>query len=72
MKQLMVAFGAFFMIAAAHAQTAPVTSPAAAQPAAQDISKILEVSDVDHDMGKIPYGKPIEYEVSKKYQQRFC
>ena len=65
MKKLMVAFSALLLISAAHAQTStPATTTA--QPAAQDVSKFLQISDADHDMGKIPFGKPIEYELSVK------
>ncbi len=65
MKKLMVALSAVLMISAAHAQTS-TTTPATAQPAAQDVAKFIQISDADHDMGKIPYGKPIEYELSVK------
>ncbi len=66
MKKLMVALSAFYFYrAAAHAQT-HYNATATTQPAAQDVAKVLQISDADHDMGKIPYGKPIEYEVSVK------
>ena len=61
----MVAFSALLILSAAHAQTS-TTTPAAAQPAAQDVAKFLQISDADHDMGKIPFGKPVEYELSVK------
>ncbi len=65
MKRMMIAFSAFLIISAAHAQTSTSTA-ASSQPASQDVAKVLQISDADHDMGKIPYGKPIEYEVSVK------
>lgn len=33
---------------------------------AMDISKLVTFSELDHDFGKIPYGKPVEYVVSMK------
>lgn len=65
MKKLLVALSTVLLFSAANAQTS-TTTPATTQPAAQDVAKVLQVSDADHDMGKIPYGKPIEYEVSVK------
>ena len=65
MKKLIVAFSTLLIISAAHAQTSTTTTPSA-QPPAQDVAKFLQISDVDHDMGKIPFGKPIEYELSVK------
>ena len=64
MKKMMVALSALLILSAAHAQTSTST-PATAQ-SAQDVSKFLEISDVDHDMGKIPFGKPVEYELPVK------
>ena len=64
MKKMMVAFSALLMLSAAHAQTSTTTTTN--QPTAQDVAKYLQISDADHDMGKIPFGKPIEYEVSVK------
>ncbi len=68
MKKLMVAFSTLLILTAAHAQTSttPATAPTSTKPIAQDIDKFIQVSDADHDMGKIPFGKPIEYEVSVK------
>lgn len=60
----MVALSALLILSAAHAQTSTTTSSAAQS--AQDVSKFLQIGDVDHDMGKIPFGKPIEYELSVK------
>ncbi|MBS1731099.1 MAG: DUF1573 domain-containing protein [Bacteroidetes bacterium] len=33
---------------------------------ATDISKMVSFSELDHDFGKIPYGKPVEYSVTMK------
>lgn len=42
----------------ATAQTSPVT----ASPA-MDITKILDIQEANHDFGKIPWGKPAEFDV---------
>lgn len=65
MKKMLVAFSALFILSAAHAQTA-TTASAASQAPAQDVDKIVQISDADHDMGKIAFGKPIEYTVMVK------
>jgi len=45
----------------ARAQTsAPATDPQ------QDITKVIEFTDLDHNFGKIPQGKPVEYDVILK------
>lgn len=31
-----------------------------------NISKVITFSELDHDFGKIPYGKPVEYSVNMK------
>ncbi len=33
----------------------------AQQDTAADISKVIQFKELDHDFGKIPYGKPAEY-----------
>ncbi len=33
---------------------------------ATDVSKVVSFSELDHDFGKIPYGKPVEYSVNMK------
>jgi len=68
MKKIFVAVCALGLVSFAHAQTAPAT-PATTNNATtqqQDFSKVIEVTDVDHDLGKIPFGKPVEYEVTLK------
>ena len=65
MKKLFVAVCALGLVSFAHAQTAPATTNNAATQQ-QDFSKVVEISDVDHDLGKIPFGKPVEYEVTLK------
>ncbi len=46
-----------------HAQTTATVAP---QAPAGDITKVLEIKETTHDFGKIPYGKPAEYDVSIK------
>ncbi len=66
MKKLFVAAGALCIMTLAHAQTAPAATTTGTTVQPQDFSKIIEISDMDHDLGKIPYGKPVEYEVNLK------
>ncbi len=40
----------------------PVAANAAIPPKA-DISKVLEFKEDNHDFGKIPYGKPVEFDI---------
>ena len=65
MKKMMVAFIALFVLSAAYAQTS-TTSTTTAQTSAQDVDKVLQISDGDHDMGKIAFGKPVEYVITVK------
>jgi len=57
MKKLTMLFCSVLFAAAINAQT-----PAPAAPV-QDIAKVLEIKDADHDFGKIAYGKPVEFDV---------
>jgi len=66
MKKLFVAVCALGLFSFAHAQTAPATTSSTPATQQQDFSKVIEVTDVDHDLGKIPFGKPVEYEVAMK------
>ena len=43
-----------------HAQTTATVAP---QAPVGDITKVLEIKETNHDFGKIPYGKPAEYDV---------
>ncbi|RXK82975.1 DUF1573 domain-containing protein [Filimonas effusa] len=51
---LLIAFGSL------HAQTNTGTAPV------QDIEKVISFSETDHDLGKIPYGKPVEFDLELK------
>lgn len=44
-----------------NAQSADVSNPDLEKP---DINNVVKFSEVDHDFGKIPYGKPSEFEIS--------
>jgi len=63
MKKISVLMSALVMTAfiGAKAQT---TTPAEAPQ--QDIYKVVEFSELDHNFGKIPQGKPVEYDVTLK------
>lgn len=78
MKKINFILSIVFFAAVSHAQTtmsaSPVpagatmaTRPAIAAAVPQpDISKVLWFSETDHDFGKIPYGKPVEFDISMK------
>src|SRR3954451_6137880 len=59
------------MVNAQAPATANVTANTAATPSATvtpkaEISKVLEFKEENHDFGKIPYGKPVEFDVMIK------
>lgn len=53
MKKILFAAGCFFACSA-HAQ------------GVKDIDKMVQITNADYDMGRIPTGKPLEYNVSIK------
>ena len=62
MKKLLLLVPALFAVALLKAQT-----PVAQQQQQQnDITKIVEFKELDHDFGKIPFGKPAEFELEMK------
>jgi len=61
MKKFSLFFSSLLFAALLNAQ-APA-QPGTANPQAPDITKVLDIKDVNHDFGKIPYGKPAEYDV---------
>ncbi len=61
MKKLSVLFVTMFTCILVHAQSADVSNPDLEKP---DINKVVKFSEVDHDFGKIPYGKPAEFDIS--------
>lgn len=68
MKRITLVLTSLFVAALVNAQTPAASSSAAATqitPKA-DISKVLEFKEENHDFGKIPYGKPVEFDVAIK------
>lgn len=61
MKKLLFVLPAFFAVIALKAQN---TAPVAQQQ--NDITKFVEFKDLDHDFGKIPFGKAAGYELEVK------
>jgi len=62
MKKLLLFVPALFAVALLKAQT-PATQQQQQQ---NDISKVVEFKELDHDFGKIPFGKPSEFELEMK------
>lgn len=62
MKKLSFLLCAFLFTATlVNAQTTSAGSDNTQTP--QDITKVVQFNELDHDLGKIPYGKPVEYDV---------
>lgn len=57
MRRIAFCVAAFLAFGSIKAQNS--ASPAKAQ----DISKVISFKETDHDLGKIPYGKPVEFDV---------
>lgn len=53
MKKVLIFFCVCFLLLNAQAQTI--------QPPGKDIDKIVSITNIDYDMGKISAGKPLEY-----------
>lgn len=67
MKKFTLIAAAFLLTYATNAQDKQQTGAAPAQQAqVKDINKTLEFKNADYDFGKIPFGKPAEYEVTIK------
>ena len=58
MKKFALLFTAFIAVASMHVQAQTDTTA--------DISKVVQFKELDHDFGKIPYGKPAEYTLDMK------
>ena len=58
MKKFVLLFTAFIAVASMHVQAQTDTTA--------DISKVIQFKELDHDFGKIPYGKPAEYNLDMK------
>ena len=54
---------AFFAALVLNAQTQTPTQSTDQQ---KDISKVIEFKELDHDFGKIPFGKPADFELEMK------
>ena len=61
MKKLLLLVPAFFVALALNAQTQTQSSDEQ-----KDITKVIEFKELDHDFGKIPFGKPAEFELDMK------
>jgi hypothetical protein len=68
MKKFTLIAAAFLLTYVANAQVKPQAETAVPvqQPQPKDITKTIEFKNADYDFGKIPYGKPAEYEVTIK------
>lgn len=58
MKKFALLLTAFIAVASIHVQAQTDTTA--------DISKVIQFKELDHDFGKIPYGKPAEYSLDMK------
>ena len=63
MKKLLLFVPALFAVVLLKAQT-PATQQQQQQQ--NDITKVVEFKELDHDFGKIPFGKPAEFELEVK------
>ena len=61
MKNIVLVVFSVLVFSQSHAQVKPL--PTANAPQVQDIKKLVEFKELDHDFGKIPYGKPVEFDV---------
>ncbi|MCW3109469.1 MAG: hypothetical protein JWQ09_3975 [Segetibacter sp.] len=68
MKKITLVLTSLFVAALVNAQTPAVTSSATSAQTEQkaDITKVLDFKEENHDFGKIPYGKPVEFDVAIK------
>lgn len=57
MRRIAFCVAAFLAFSTVDAQSSATTSQA------PDITKVLSFKEADHDLGKIPYGKPVEFDV---------
>jgi hypothetical protein len=68
MKRITLVLTGLFVAALVNAQTPAVATAATGTQTVQktDVSKVLEFKEENHDFGKIPYGKPVEFDVAIK------
>ncbi|SRR5690242_3571855 len=60
MKKFALLFTAFIAVASLHVQAQQSADNTA------DISKVIQFKELDHDFGRIPYGKPAEFNLDMK------
>ncbi|WP_153798983.1 DUF1573 domain-containing protein [Foetidibacter luteolus] len=60
---LLVSAMMFLLFVNANAQA---QAPAIQQTNQPDVSKVIQFSELDHNFGKIPFGKPVEYDLVLK------
>ena len=66
MKKFTLVISSLFFAVLLNAQSAPSqASPVPAAPSI-DITKVLDIKEAVHDFGKIPWGKPAEFDVVVK------
>ena len=58
MKQIALLFVSVIAAATLHAQAPQVND--------NDIAKVVQFKELDHDFGKIPFGKPAEFDLAMK------
>ena len=65
MKKISLFLSSLFVAAMINAQAPTATTSTAASTVEQkaDITKVLSFTEENHDFGKIPYGKPVEFDV---------
>ncbi|HSU51329.1 MAG TPA: DUF1573 domain-containing protein [Segetibacter sp.] len=68
MKKITLVLTSLMVAAIVNAQAPSISSTATSIQTAPkaDISKVLEFKEENHDFGKIPYGKPVEFDVAIK------
>ena len=60
MKKIALLFVSVIAVASLHAQAPQVSETD------NDITKVIQFKELDHDFGKIPYGKPAEFTLEMK------
>src|SRR5690242_17618547 len=66
MKKLLLLVSAFCVALVLNAQTQTPAQSQTQSTDQKDITKVVEFKELDHDFGKIPYGKPAEFELEMK------
>lgn len=66
MKKLTFILSALFIGLAATAQTPANTTTTATVAPVPEVDKVLEFKEATHNFGKIPFGKPVEFDVTIK------